>query len=80
MEDSAGRIGPGDREFIIQPTFGAAVKTALNPGIISDAVSRTVCKKPFDWMGDEQFANLQVLYNGSQRFKFPLAVKVYDFI
>lgn len=60
MEDSANRISAGDREFLIHPTFGATVKTALNPNLTLDSVSRAQGKKPFDWMHDEQYANLQV--------------------
>lgn len=66
VEDSANRIGAGDREFLIHPTFGATVKTALNPNLAADSMSRAQGKKPFDWMHDEQFANLQV-----DRYKKP---------
>ena len=60
VEDSSGRVGPGDREFLIHPSFGAAVKTALQPSVVSEAASRTLAKKPFDWLLDEQYSNLQV--------------------
>lgn len=53
-------MGPGDREFLIHPSFGAAVKTALQPSVVSETASRTLAKKPFDWLLDEQFTNLQV--------------------
>lgn len=53
-------MGPGDREFLIHPSFGAAVKTALQPSAVSEAASRTLAKKPFDWLLDEQYSNLQV--------------------
>ena len=53
-------MGPGDREFLIHPSFGAAVKTALQPSAVSEAPSRTLSKKPFDWLLDEQYSNLQV--------------------
>ena len=60
VEDSNGRVGPGDREFLIHPSYGAAVKTALQPTAVSEAASRTLAKKPFDWLLDEQYSNLQV--------------------
>ena len=60
VEDSSGRVEPGDREFLIHPSFGAAVKTALQPSVVSEAPSRTLAKKPFDWLLDEQYSNLQV--------------------
>ena len=53
-------MGPGDREFLIHPSFGSAVKTALQPSAVSEAASRTLAKKPFDWLLDEQYSNLQV--------------------
>ena len=53
-------MGPGDREFLIHPSYGAAVKTALQPTAVSEAASRTLAKKPFDWLLDEQYSNLQV--------------------
>ena len=53
-------MGPGDREFLIHPSFGAAVKTALQPSAVSEAASRTLSKKPFDWLLDEQYSYLQV--------------------
>ena len=53
-------MGPGDREFLIHPSFGAAVKTALQASALSEAASRTLSKKPFDWLLDEQYSNLQV--------------------
>ena len=53
-------MGPGDREFLIHPSFGAAVKTALQPSVVSETTSRAFTKKPFDWLLDEQFTNLQV--------------------
>lgn len=61
VEDSSGRVGPGDREFLIHPSFGAAVKTALQPSAMSEAASRTLSKKPFDWLLDEQYSYLQLL-------------------
>ena len=60
-------MGPGDREFLIHPSYGAAVKTALQPTAVSETASRTLAKKPFDWLLDEQYSNLQVsqlVYHG----------------
>lgn len=60
-------MGPGDREFLIHPSYGAAVKTALQPTAVSETASRTLVKKPFDWLLDEQYSNLQVsqlVYHG----------------
>ena len=65
VEDSNGRVGPGDREFLIHPSYGAAVKTALQPTAVSEAASRTLAKKPFDWLLDEQYSNLQVSVRGA---------------
>lgn len=61
LEDSAGRVGIGEREFLISPVLGSATMTALKQteGPLSSAAAQT--KKPFDWMQDEQFNNLQLL-------------------
>jgi len=69
VEDSSGRVGPGDREFLIHPSFGAAVKTALQPSAVSEAASRTLAKKPFDWLLDEQYSNLQLLVGHFEWFQ-----------
>lgn len=61
VEDAANRLSAGDREFLIHPTYGATVKAALNPILVSESASRTQGKKPFDWMLDEQYSNLQVI-------------------
>lgn len=60
VEDSLSRIGPGEREFLISPNFGMVVMSALGHGNTQD--SRFLqTKKPFDWMTEEQFHNLQIL-------------------
>lgn len=69
VEDSSGRVGPGDREFLIHPSFGAAVKTALQPSVVSETTSRAFTKKPFDWLLDEQFTNLQLLAHHYEWFQ-----------
>ncbi|XP_066278010.1 uncharacterized protein [Branchiostoma lanceolatum] len=59
LEDSEGRLGPGEREFIISPTFASTVMSTMGYGVGSDA--RANARKPFDWMLDDQYHNLQVL-------------------
>lgn len=54
-------MGPGDREFVIYPSYGAAVKMAGNRCAPAASAIRFInSKKPFDWMSDEQFNGLQV--------------------
>lgn len=61
VEDSFGRVSPGDREFLIYPAYGSAVKTALSHGAVTTSQTKIVnAKKPFDWMTDEQYNGLQV--------------------
>ncbi|XP_048577711.1 dynein axonemal heavy chain 8 isoform X3 [Nematostella vectensis] len=71
VEDSANHLSAGDREFIIHPTYGATVKTALNPTLVSESASKIQGKKPFDWMMDEQFSNLQLLAQHFEWFQDP---------
>lgn len=53
-------MGPGEREFVISPNYSSVVMSSL--GYSQETNSRIVsAKKPFDWMTDEQFHNLQVL-------------------
>ncbi|XP_052708586.1 uncharacterized protein LOC128183562 isoform X10 [Crassostrea angulata] len=60
VEDSLGNIGPGEREFLVSPNYSAVVMTKL--GFTQPPDSKIVqMKKPFDWMHDDQFHNLQVL-------------------
>jgi dynein heavy chain len=49
----------GEKEFIISPLFGAMVIQTLTNKSISEH-KLWAAKKPFDWMSDEQFLNLQV--------------------
>ncbi|XP_071818739.1 dynein axonemal heavy chain 5-like isoform X4 [Apostichopus japonicus] len=60
VEDSLGRVGVGEREFLISPQLGSAVMNTLGHTVASDH-RVTQIKKPFDWMFDEQFHNLQSL-------------------
>ncbi len=60
MEDADGRVGPGEREYLISPTLGSVTMTAL--GIVQPPDSKiATSKKVFDWMSDDQFNNLQIL-------------------
>ncbi len=53
-------MGVGEREFLVSPVLGSVTMTAA--GYIQPADSRVVnTKKLFDWMSDEQHANLQIL-------------------
>jgi len=60
VEDSADKIGPGEREFLISPNYSMVVMTALGYGQAPDS-KISQAKKPFDWMTEEQFHNLQIL-------------------
>ncbi|KAK3577475.1 hypothetical protein CHS0354_032326 [Potamilus streckersoni] len=60
VEDSNKNINCGEREFLISPNFSSVVMTSL--GFIPPPDSKIPqTKKPFDWMTDDQFHNLQVL-------------------
>jgi dynein heavy chain len=59
VEESQGNLGPGEREYIVSPNYSSVVMSAL--GYIQPPDSKIVqAKKPFDWMTDDQFHNLQV--------------------
>ncbi|XP_071504103.1 dynein axonemal heavy chain 5-like [Diadema antillarum] len=60
VEDSLGNVGFGEREYVISPQLGSAIMNALGLSAPSD---HRVCqiRKPFDWMLDDQFHNLQSL-------------------
>ncbi|KAM8953036.1 dynein axonemal heavy chain 5-like [Pelodytes ibericus] len=58
VENSLGRIRPGEKEFVISPDF--CVKACQRVGSkVSE--SRLQAKNPFDWMTEEQFRNVQIL-------------------
>lgn len=59
MESSLGNVSPGEREFVISPDFCSAVMSANITGQTAD-LHIMQSKKPFDWMADDQFHNLQV--------------------
>ena len=49
----------GEKEFIISPIFGAFVGQSLtNKQMVEHKLWGS--KKPFDWMSEEQYLNLQV--------------------
>ena len=55
-----GNTGPGEREYLISPTLGSVTMTAI--GCVQPNDSKFVqAKKPFDWMAEDQFLNLQTL-------------------
>ncbi|XP_041462850.1 dynein heavy chain 8, axonemal-like [Lytechinus variegatus] len=60
VEDSIGNVGFGEREYVISPQLGSATMSGLG---LSAASDHRVCqiRKPFDWMLDDQFHNLQSL-------------------
>ncbi|XP_068137634.1 dynein axonemal heavy chain 5-like isoform X2 [Hyperolius riggenbachi] len=58
VEESHGRIRPGEREFIISPELCAAVLQGMGCKV---SESRQQAKNPFDWMIEEQFTNVQIL-------------------
>lgn len=59
MEDSLNNLGPGERDFLVSPNYSSVVMSSL--GSIQPPDSRIVqAKKPFDWMTEDQFHNLQV--------------------
>ena len=59
IEASANRLKPGEREFIISPLYGAMLMQATTNKQMTEH-KYWANKKPFDWMLDEQFLNLQV--------------------
>ncbi|XP_077343463.1 dynein axonemal heavy chain 5-like [Lithobates pipiens] len=56
VEQSLGRIRPGEREFFILPDLCGAV---LQGSKVSE--SRQQAKNPFDWLSEEHFKNVQIL-------------------
>ena len=53
-------MGLGEREYLISPALGSITMTAAGFNQPSDSKFVTA-KKPFDWMTDDQFNNLQIL-------------------
>jgi len=58
-EDIHGRISIGDREFLINPRLGSAIKQ-YQAEVQSFVQLKASIKKPFDWMSDEQYQHLLV--------------------
>ncbi|KAM4043310.1 dynein axonemal heavy chain 5-like isoform 1-T1 [Anomaloglossus baeobatrachus] len=58
VEDSLGRINPGERAFIISPGLCVTVLQGISSKV---SESRQQAKNPFDWMSEEQFKNVQTL-------------------
>ncbi|XP_028415382.1 dynein heavy chain 8, axonemal-like isoform X2 [Dendronephthya gigantea] len=79
VEDSFGRVSPGDREFLIYPAYGSAVKTALSHGTVTTSQTKIInAKKPFDWMTDEQYNGLQLLAQSFDWFQEPFEKMTKD--
>lgn len=53
-------MGVGEREFLISPILGSVTMTALHQTQGSSSPA-ALARKPFDWMLDDQFTNLQLL-------------------
>ena len=62
IEAAAGRLNVGEREFIISPAYGALVVQIVNNKPVNES-KYWQYKKPYDWMSDETFMNLQVKEN-----------------
>lgn len=60
IEAASDRISAGEKEFIISPSYGAAVMQSITGKQMTEH-KYWLHKKPFDWMTDEQFLNLQYL-------------------
>ncbi|XP_077973667.1 uncharacterized protein LOC120348568 isoform X2 [Styela clava] len=58
VEDSLGNVNIGEREYLIAPSYGGALMSALGH---HPSETRSQAKKIFDWMSEEQFHNVQVL-------------------
>ncbi|CAF0814844.1 unnamed protein product, partial [Brachionus calyciflorus] len=70
IEASAGRLKIGEREFVISPLYGAMmVQSITNKQMIDH--KHWQAKKPFDWMSEEQFLNLQYLAVSHSWFNDP---------
>jgi dynein heavy chain, axonemal len=59
IEAFSDRINPGEKEFIVSPSYCASMmQTTTGKQMVDHKHYGT--KKPFDWMSEDQFANLQV--------------------
>ena len=57
IEDSAGNVGPGEREYLVAPISETTAKSLPRTG--GPPSSK---RKIFEWMTDEQWQNLQVTF------------------
>lgn len=70
IEAAAGKLRVGEREFVISPLYGSYfIQTVLNKQISDSKLWAN--KKPFDWMTEEQFLNLQYLAISQSWFSEP---------
>jgi hypothetical protein len=60
IESASDRVGTGEKEFIVSPAYGASAMQAITNKQTVEHKYWTTYKKPFDWMTDDQFVNLQV--------------------
>ncbi len=60
IESGAERVAVGEKEYIVSPAYGASTMQAISNKQTTEHKYWTAYKKPFDWMNDEQFVNLQV--------------------
>ncbi|KAM9316607.1 uncharacterized protein PAF06_007656 [Gastrophryne carolinensis] len=58
VEQSLGRIRPGEREYIICPDLCVSVHQEMTTKV---SEHRQQAKNPFDWMSEDLFKNLQIL-------------------
>jgi hypothetical protein len=77
IEAAAGRLRTGEREFIISPIYGATIIQTLTNKQMTEHKC-WAAKKPFDWMTDEQFLNLQVNINSEMKLKKKVKNIKYD--
>lgn len=70
IEASSGRLRVGEREFLISPIYGALLMQAITNKQMTDH-KHWQAKKPFDWMSEDQFQNLQYLAVSQPWFNEP---------
>ncbi|KAM4694307.1 uncharacterized protein O3C94_004765 [Discoglossus pictus] len=58
VEQTLGRVSPGEKEFAISPELCVATMQRLGS---KASETRQQAKNPFDWMTEEQFKNVQIL-------------------
>lgn len=70
IEAASGRLKVGEREFMISPLYGASMIQGITNKQMTDH-KHWQAKKPFDWMSEEQFQNLQYLAVSHSWFSDP---------